>query len=117
METQRLVWVMSSPVCAEVNNALQELREQHKDLTRSRQSKDLTDIRVMVVFLIEWTPFEAGENFSHSIATGIVAKPNFNIDAAKIVGNKILNKMTGECTHIFIQKKRTKQQRWVPSLQ
>jgi len=57
-ETQRLVWMMSSPVCTEVNNALQVLTrvdytasDQHKDLTHSLQSKDLTDTRVMVAFL------------------------------------------------------------------
>ena len=32
----------------------------------------------------------------HSIATGIVAKPNVNIDTAKVVGDNILSKMTGE---------------------
>ena len=43
-ETQRLVWVLSSPVCAEVKIALQEVTgvsyktsDQHKDLTHSRQ--------------------------------------------------------------------------------
>ena len=43
-ETQHLVWVLSSPVCAEVNNALQELTgvsytssDHHKDFTHSRQ--------------------------------------------------------------------------------
>ena len=36
-------------------------------------------------------------NSLYSIATGIVAKTNVNIDAAKIVGDRILNKMTGEC--------------------
>ena len=50
-----------------------------------------------MAFLNERTPFEAGENTLHSIATGIVAKANVNTDAAKIVGDKILNKMTGEC--------------------
>lgn len=102
-ETQRLVWVMSSPVCAEVNNALQEFTgvnyttsDQHKDLSHSRLSKDLTDTRAMVAFLNERNPFEAGENSLHSIATGIVAKANVNIDDAKGVGDKILSKMAGE---------------------
>ena len=49
-ETQRLVWLMAHPVCAEVNNAIQQLTgvqyntsEQHKDLTTARQGKYMTD--------------------------------------------------------------------------
>ena len=45
-ETQRFVWLMVHPVCAEVNNAMQQLtgvqyntREQHKDLTTARKGK------------------------------------------------------------------------------
>ena len=69
-ETQCWVWVMSSPVCAEVNNALQEPTDvssttsnQHKDVTHSRQNKDFTNSRVVVAFLNERTPFEAVEKF------------------------------------------------------
>ena len=43
-ETQRLVWLMAHPVCAEVNNAMQQLTdvqyntlEQHKELTTARK--------------------------------------------------------------------------------
>ena len=50
-ETQRLVWLMAHPVCAEVNNAIQQLigaqhntSEQHKDLATARQVKDMTDL-------------------------------------------------------------------------
>ena len=46
-ETERLIWLMSHPLCSEVNNAMQQLTnvnyntsEQHKDLTKSRQEKD-----------------------------------------------------------------------------
>ena len=49
-ETQRLVWLMAHPVCAEVNNATQQLTgvqyntsEQDKDLTTARQGKDMAD--------------------------------------------------------------------------
>ncbi|KAL5016490.1 hypothetical protein ScPMuIL_006079, partial [Solemya velum] len=112
-ETQHLVWVMSSPVCAEVNNALQELTgvqyttsEQHKDLTHARQNKDLVDTRKIVAFLNERNPFQSSENSLHSIATGIVAKTNVNIDPAKAVGDKILSKMAGELVLTYTFKKK-----------
>ena len=46
-EEQQLVWLLSRPICAEINHALQELTntlykvsEQHKDLSTSRRKKD-----------------------------------------------------------------------------
>ena len=49
-ETQRLVWLIAHPVCAEGNNAMQQLTgvqyntsEQHKDLTTARQGNDMAD--------------------------------------------------------------------------
>jgi len=122
-ETQRLAWVMSSPVCAEVNNAPQELigvsyttNDKHKDLINSHESKGIADTRVMVAFLNERTPFEDGNKSLYSITTGIVAKPNVSIDDTNIVGDKILNKMGNVCSRIH-SGKRTRQQRWMSNLQ
>ena len=49
-EQQRLIWVLSMPVCAEVNKAMQELTgvnyntsEQNKDMTKARQARDWKD--------------------------------------------------------------------------
>ena len=49
-ETQCLVWLVAHPVCAEVNNAMQQLTgvqyntsEQHKDLNTARQGKHMAD--------------------------------------------------------------------------
>ena len=57
-ETQRLVWLMAHPVCAEVNNAMQQLTgvqyntsEQHKDLTTARQGKDIAESCELFEFL------------------------------------------------------------------
>ena len=57
-KTQRLVWLMAHPVCAEVNNAVQQLTgvqystsEQHKDLTTARQGKYMADSCELSEFL------------------------------------------------------------------
>ena len=57
-ETQRLVWLVAHPVCAEVNNAMQQLTgvqyntsEQHKDLTTARQGKYMADSCELLEFL------------------------------------------------------------------
>ena len=57
-ETQRLVWLMAHTVCAEVNNAMQQLTgvqyntsEQHKDLTTTKQGKYMADSCELLEFL------------------------------------------------------------------
>ena len=75
--TQRLVWLMAHPVCAEVNNAMQQLTdvayntsEQHKDLTTARQGKYMRDSCELLEFLESRNQFS--DNCSlRSIATGI----------------------------------------------
>ena len=54
-ETQRLVWCLSRPICAEVNDAMQQLTsvkyatsEQHKDLSKARQARDKADTNKLV---------------------------------------------------------------------
>ncbi len=49
-ETQQLVWLMSHPLCAEVNSSMQQLTgincttsEQHKDASKARLHEDITD--------------------------------------------------------------------------
>ena len=62
--TLRLVLFMSHPVCAEVNNAMQQLTGaqyntsgQHKDLTTARQGKDMAGSSELLKFLESRTPF------------------------------------------------------------
>ena len=95
-ETQRLVWLMAHPVCAEVNNGMQQLTgvqyntsEQHKDLTTARQGKDIANWCELLKFLESRNPFS--DNCSlRSIATGINAGIGVNVDTATYVGEKIL---------------------------
>lgn len=63
-EVQRLVWLMSRPVCLEINNAMQEFssvpystRDQHKEATSARMERDLKDSQNLVSFLSERNPF------------------------------------------------------------
>ena len=111
-ETQRLVWLMANPVCAEVNNAMQQLTgtqydtsEQHKYLTISRQGKDMADPCELLEFLESRNPFS--DNCSlRSIATGINAGISVNVDTAKDVGDNILTSMAHQnvLQHSFKKK-------------
>lgn len=58
-ESQRHVWIFSTPACAELNNAMQELtgitlstREQHKDTSAIRLAKDKDDANHILSFLL-----------------------------------------------------------------
>ena len=95
-ETQRLVWLMPYPVCAEINNVMQQLTGvqynssvQHKDLTTARQGKDMADSCGLLEFLESRNPFR--DNCSlRSIATGINDVISVNVDTAQYLGEKIL---------------------------
>lgn len=111
-ETQRLVWLLSNTACAEVNIAMQELTsvsyissEQHKDMSTTRQAKDMSDAQAMLSFLSSRNPFHEHDSL-HCIVTGVVADVSVNAGSAKEVGDKILSGMTGKTIskHSFRKK-------------
>ncbi|KAG1678943.1 hypothetical protein GQR58_013119 [Nymphon striatum] len=98
-EVQRVVWLLSHPLCSEVNNAMQQLTgvnyntsEQHKDVTKSRQEKDMTDTCELLEFLEPRNPFSDNKSL-RNIATGVNADDRVNADNARDVGDKILTSM------------------------
>ncbi|KAK6178790.1 hypothetical protein SNE40_011297 [Patella caerulea] len=111
-EAQRLIWVMSTPACAEVNRSMQELTEvvyttsdQHKECTNARITKDMEDAGITLKHLTEMDPFGADSTL-RSIATGVVAHPTVNVYDAKSVGDTIVQSMEGTCVaaHSFQKK-------------
>ncbi|KAG1650842.1 hypothetical protein GQR58_027696 [Nymphon striatum] len=98
-EVQRVVWLLSHPLCSEVSNAMQQLTgvnyntsEQHKDVTKSRQEKDMTDTCELLEFLEPRNPFSDNKSL-RNIATGVNADDRVNADNARDVGDKILTSM------------------------
>ncbi len=78
-ETQRSVWLLSRPACAEVNYCMQEFAgtsyktsEQHKDLGKARQKRDVKDTIEILGFLAERSPFDSDPSL-RSIASGVIA--------------------------------------------
>ena len=111
-ETQGLVWLMARPVCAEENNTMQQLTgvqyntsEQHKDLTTTRQGKDMADSCELLEFL-ESRNLSSDNCSLRSIATGINAVISVNVDTAKYVEEKILTSMAQQkvLQHCFTKK-------------
>ena len=101
-EHQRLLWLLSRPACAQVNQAMQELTgvnyntgEQNQDMTKARQARDWKDTLTVLQYLQERNPFTSDPSL-RSIATGVHAHSTANVDKAVEVGNMILTSMHGK---------------------
>ena len=108
-EHQRLVWLLSMPICAETNRVMQSLSgvdfnsgEQNKDICKARMQRDLKDTVTVLTSLAERSTF-AEDPSLRNIMTGVNADSNVNVDAAAEVGTKVLESMTGKsvCSYSF----------------
>ena len=111
-ETQRLVWLMSMPACADINNSMQNLTgtnfltsEQHKDTTKARQDRDQQDTNTIIRYLSKRSPFDS-ESSLRNIATGVVADDRVNCDKSQAEGKKILDSLTGKNAHEYTFRKK-----------
>ena len=99
---------MAHPVCAEVNNAVQQhTGEQYNtsDVTTARQGKYMADSCELLEFLESRNPFS--DNCSlRSVATVINAGITVNVDTTKYVGEDILTSMAQQkvLQHSFKKK-------------
>ena len=102
-EIQRLVWLMSMPVCAFINNSMQNftgvnflMSEQHIDTIKARQERDqLSAIcRKAIRYLSKRSSFDS-ESSLCNIATGV------NCDKSQAGGKKILDLLTGKNAHEY----------------
>jgi len=98
-ENQRLVHLLSTRSCAQINMAMQNLTavlssssDQHKEMSEPRQDKDKNDIHKLLAFLEPRNPFDTDPSL-RSIVTGVEANGSANVDQAQQVGDKILCEM------------------------
>ncbi len=113
-ETQRLVWLLSMPMCAEINNAMQTLSgveystsEQHVDISKSRQSRD-TDDTVNILEFLKTQDLIKDDESLHNVCNGLIADKSVNVDTASVIGQQILDGMTGQSTVDYSFKKKNK---------
>ena len=112
-EKQRTVWLLSMPICTEINCAMQELTgvqyltsEQHKEIGQSRQDRDTADSDKIAVYLEARNPFEPDDLSLRNISTGLTAGKEINVCAAKEIGLNILNSMTGKSVDEYVFRKK-----------
>lgn len=68
-ESQRALWLLSMPSCAEVNQAMQEVSgvgfytsEQHKEETKARQKRDQKNVLTIIDVMKDRSPFAGDTN-------------------------------------------------------
>ncbi len=111
-EQQRHLWLQSMPACIVVNNIMQEMSgvvyetsEQHKDLTKARLDRDMTDTNTLATALQDRNPFRQGAELTN-IMTGVCANDQVNVDKAKDIGRNILQSMEGESVSVLVFKRK-----------
>ena len=77
--------------------------DQHKDLTKTRQERDVWDTEKLIVFLSSRPPFSTASTL-HCIDTGVCAE-EVNADAAVPTGKKILASMEGKNVQEYVFRK------------
>lgn len=95
-EQQSLIWLLSMPACAEVNETMQELTglryntgEQNQDITKARKSRDWKDTTTVLKYLQDKNRFTSDSSL-RNISTGVHAHSTVNVDHARDVGKAIL---------------------------
>ena len=95
-ERQRAIWLLSMPVTAEVNRAMQDFTgtkyqtsDQHKDTAQERIARDHSDGLKILQYLQERDPFTAEENLIN-LSTGEVADESVNVHQAFEIGEKLI---------------------------
>ena len=85
-ESQRAIWVMSRPACAQVNISMQHLTgvqhnasEQTSDMSHAKQIRDFTDLNTIKSFFEDRNPFLIPEGLVN-ISTGMHAGPEVNVE-------------------------------------
>ena len=113
-EEQRALWIMSAPITAEYNKAMQKLNslsyttcEQHKDLSKARLKRDNMDLEKLKTKLTSYSPFSEDPSL-RNIITGVVANPNVNVVEFESVGRSITEAMIGQCTFTYSFKRKNK---------
>ena len=78
--------------------------DQHKDVTKARQLRDIRDTLDLINFLRERDPF-VQNNALINIANGMTAESIINVDRAKQIGKNILESMVDNIVEEFTFRK------------
>ena len=83
---------------------------QHQDISKSGVKRDEQDIKLLLDSLKESSPFAGESKTLRSIATGVSAANNCNVDDSKAISLRIIESMKDKSVAEFSFKKKDKAQ-------
>ena len=102
-QTTSLVWLLSTPACAEVNRAMRDVtglqdtntsdEEVHKDRSAARMARDAENVQTILHYFHERKPFSKDSKELRSLSSGVVADKSVDVDRAESLGQAILQSM------------------------
>ena len=103
-QSTRLIWLLSTPACAEANRAMREVTglqdtsdaDVHKDRSAARMARDAKDVQTIVHYFSERKPFSQESKELRSLSSGVIADKSVNADKAETVGQAIVQSMLGK---------------------
>lgn len=105
-ELQRTVWLMSAHIMGTYKEAMEEFSmvnfktsHQHRNMSKSRMSRDMKEIGKVLSYLLEHNLFQQipqPEDALHNIATGKSVSERVTADKALEIGENILKLMEGQ---------------------
>ena len=111
-ECQRSIWTLSMPICAQINESMQDLvglaystSEQHVESSCSCMTKDKHDTDAVITFLEPLQAF-GEQKMLRNIVTGMMTSKSVNAKSATDVGMAIINDMTGKSPYTYVFKRK-----------
>ena len=103
-QSTSLIWLLSTPACAEVNKAMRELANLqettdtaiHKDLSAARMTRDAKDLQTILHYFSERKPFSLDSKELRSLSSGLIGDKFVNADQAESAGQAIVESMVGK---------------------
>jgi len=97
-----VLWIYSMHACASYHNELSSLTgvqhttsDQHKELGKSRLTRDFNDLQQLMNWLRKHDPFDRNRVHLQSLDTGLIADKKINCDDAEKVGMLIQQSLDG----------------------
>ena len=108
-QSTSVVWLLSTPACAEVNRAMREVtslhdnsvQNVHKDRSAARMHRDAKDVQNILHYFSERKPFCKESTELRSLSSGVIADKPVNVDIAESVGQAIVQSMHGKSVAEF----------------
>ena len=115
-QTTSLVWLLSTPACAEVNRVIRDVtdlqdtntsdEEVHKDRSAARMDRDAEDVQTILHYFSERKPFSKDSKELRSLSSGVVADKSVDADRAESLGQAILQSMYGKSVAEYTFRKK-----------